>query len=70
MDVRALEGDERGVAHAYFDRERLTALLEPHFSVESLEERAVDDVVGYWAHRDAPLRGAVHWFVIAANRRE
>lgn len=61
------EGDERGVAHGYFDRERLTALLEPWFAIESLEERAVDDVVGAWAHRDSPLRGAVHWFVIAAS---
>lgn len=62
------EGDERGVAHGYFDRERLTALLEPWFAIESLEERDVDDVVGAWAHPESPLRGAVHWFVIAAKR--
>lgn len=62
-----LEGAERGVAHAYFDREHLVALLEPLFMIESLEERDVDDVVGAWAHRDAPLRGAVHWFAIAAK---
>ncbi|HEY6325109.1 MAG TPA: methyltransferase domain-containing protein [Candidatus Cybelea sp.] len=62
------DGDERGVVHGYFDRERLTALLEPHFAAESLEERSVDDVVGAWAHRESPLRGAVHWFVIAVRR--
>ncbi len=62
------EGDERGVAHGYFDRERLTALLEPWFTIESLEERDVDDVVGAWAHRDAPMRGAVHWFAIGVKR--
>ena len=62
------DGDERGVAHAYFDRDRLIALLAPHFTVDSLEERAVDDVVGNWAHPQSPLRGAMHWFVIAAKR--
>ncbi len=60
------KGDERGVAHAYFDRKSLLVLLEPHFAVESLEERSVDDVVGAWAHRESPLRGAMHWFVIAS----
>ncbi len=63
-----LEGDEGGIAHAYFDREHLVALLEPLYIIESLEERDVDDVIGAWAHRDAPLRGAVHWFAIAAKR--
>jgi hypothetical protein len=60
------DGDERGVAHAYFDRNRLRMLLEPHFAIESLEERAVDDVVGTWAHPGSPLRGAIHWFVTAS----
>jgi hypothetical protein len=62
------EGDERGIAHAYFDRESLVALLEPWFAIESLEERAVDDVVGAWAHRELPLRGAVHWFAVATRK--
>jgi SAM-dependent methyltransferase len=61
-------GDERGVAHAYFDRARLTRLLEPHFAIESLEERSVDSVAGAWAHRKRPLAGAVHWFAIATAR--
>jgi hypothetical protein len=64
----AAEGDERGVAHGYFGRERLAALLERCFAIESLEERTVDDVVGAWAHRESPLRGATHWFAIAAKR--
>jgi SAM-dependent methyltransferase len=61
-------GDERGVAHAYFDRERLRALLEPRLEIESLDEHGVDGVAGAWAHRQAPLSGAVHWFAIARKR--
>ncbi|MBV8343880.1 MAG: hypothetical protein JO190_02675 [Candidatus Eremiobacteraeota bacterium] len=60
------EGDERGIAHAYFGRGRLRAMLAPHVTIESMEERCVDDVVGAWAHPESPLRGAVHWFVIAS----
>ncbi len=60
-----LDGDERGVAHVYFDRQRMLALLNPLFAVESLEERGVDDVAGSWAHSQRPLRGAAHWFAIA-----
>lgn len=62
------EGDEIGIAHAYFDRERLRALLAPHFTIESMREVDVDDVAGTWAHTSAPLRGAVHWFVVATAR--
>jgi len=58
------DGDERGVAHAYFDRDDVEALLERHFKVESLQEHGVDRVAGGWAHRDRPLRDAVHWFAI------
>lgn len=58
-------GDERGVAHAYFDRERLSALLDPLFHIESLEEHGVDEIAGAWAHREQPLQRAVHWFAIA-----
>ena len=63
-----VDGDERGVAHAYFEREPLVALLERRFVIESLEERGVDGVAGAWAHRTAPLEGAVHWFAVAAKR--
>jgi hypothetical protein len=60
-------GDERGVAHAFFDGEQLRALLERFFVLESLEEHGVDQVAGSWAHRE-PLSGAVHWFAIAQKR--
>jgi hypothetical protein len=63
-----IDGDERGVAHAYFDDEQLRALLEPHYEVESLAERCVDDVAGAWAHRERALAGAVHWFAVAHKR--
>ena len=62
------DGDERGVAHAYFDRERLHTLLEPSFEIESLEERGVDEIAGAWAHLERPLAGAAHWFAIARKR--
>ena len=63
-----LDGDERGVPHAFFDEHALRALLEADFTLESLEHRAVDDVAGSWAHRERPLRGAAHWFVTACKR--
>jgi hypothetical protein len=62
------EGDERGVPHAYFTDSQLRALLEPQYAIESIEERAVDEIAGKWAHREIPLSGAVHWFVIARRR--
>jgi hypothetical protein len=62
------DGDERGVAHAFFERSRLMALLDPYFDVESLNEHAVDGIAGSWAHRQRPLAGAAHWFAIARKR--
>jgi hypothetical protein len=44
------EGDERGVPHAFFDRDQLQALLDPHFTIESLEEHDAEKV---------------HWFAVA-----
>lgn len=61
-------GDERGVAHTFFNEEELRALLAPAFAIESLAEHAVDEVAGSWAHRERPLTGAVHWFVVAQKR--
>lgn len=55
-------GDEQGVAHAYFDEHTLRTMLERSFIVESIEEHAVDDVVGTWAHSQRS-QGSVHWFV-------
>lgn len=63
-----LDGDERGVAHTYFTRAALHALLAAHFAIERLEERAVDAIAGSWAHPTQPLAGAVHWFAIARRR--
>ena len=59
------DGDERGVAHAYFDREKMGTLLKRHFEIESLDEHVVDDIAGRWAHSARPLDSAVHWFVKA-----
>jgi hypothetical protein len=61
-------GDERGVAHTFLDRDRLATLLAPHFVIESLEERGVDEIAGAWAHRERPLEAAAHWFAIARKR--
>jgi hypothetical protein len=36
--------------------------------IESLDEHGVDEVAGAWAHREHPLTGAAHWFVIAQKR--
>ena len=62
-----LDGDERGVAHVYFDELRLRAIVEPHFRVTSLDERAADAIAGTWAHSASPLRGAVHWILYAVR---
>jgi hypothetical protein len=58
-------GDEAGVAHTFFNRDALTALLQSHFTIESLAERSVDDIVGTSAHSETPLANAVHWFAVA-----
>lgn len=62
------DGDERGVAHTFFDEPRVRALIERRFVVESLVERGVDAVVGTWAHPQSPLESAVHWFAVAKKR--
>ena len=62
------EGDERGVAHSYFDEATLRGVLDEHFAIEELREVEVDAIAGGWAHERAPLSGAVHWFVVAHRR--
>jgi hypothetical protein len=57
------DGEEAGIPHAYFDRAGVAELLAPAFTVESLAEVNVDDVVGRWAH-ETP-QGMWHWFVTA-----
>jgi hypothetical protein len=61
------EGDERGVAHVYFDERGLRGMLDREFIVESLREHGVDDVAGRWAHAEKP-QGSVHWFAHARRR--
>ena len=61
-----LEGDERGVPHAFFDHAAVVTTLEAAVEIESLEERAVDEIAGRWAHRDRPLERAVHWFAVSS----
>ena len=63
-----LEGDERGIPHAFFDEDRLRALLERRFALESVEERNADEIAGDWAHREKPLRSSAPWFVHARKR--
>jgi SAM-dependent methyltransferase len=63
----ATDGDERGVAHAYFDGTALRVMLEPLFEVRLLEERNASQTAGSWAHA-TPLSDAVHWFFIGERR--
>ncbi len=59
------EGAELGIPHAYFDRDGVIELLFG-FTIASMEEVDVDDIVGRWAHPDGDeMSGRVHWFVIA-----
>ena len=58
------EGDEAGIPHAYFDRDGVIELLFG-YTIVSLEEVDVDDIVGRWAHTDDEIVGRVHWFVVA-----
>jgi len=58
------DGPEQGVPHAYFDRDAVLEVLRP-FTIVSLEEVIVDDIVGKWAHLENEPPGKVHWFVEA-----
>ena len=62
------DGDERGVPHAFFTESQLSALLEPEYEIEWIEECGVDEIAGSWAHSESPLTGAFHWFVLARRR--
>lgn len=62
------DGDETGVAHTYFNEERLRALLAGDWELESLREVDVDTIAGTWAHRQTPLHNAFHWFAVATKR--
>jgi len=62
------DGDEAGVAHAFFDEPRLRAMLGEAYASAAIEEVAVDEIAGKWAHANAPLRDAMHWFVEARGQ--
>lgn len=55
------DGPEKGVPHAYFDRDTLTEALRP-FTIVSLDEVKVDEIVGKWAHLENEPAGKIHWF--------
>ena len=55
-------GPEIGIPHGYFDRDAAIATIQPLQAV-SLEEVAVDAIVGKWAHADDEPPGKVHWFL-------
>jgi hypothetical protein len=63
----AVDGDEPGVPHAYFDERSLRAILVPYFEVTSLIEWDATQTAGSWAHA-TPLSDAVHWFFIGRRR--
>lgn len=58
------DGDEAGIPHIYLDRDGVIETLAG-FTVESLDEVDVDEIVGRWAHEDEEIAGRVHWFVKA-----
>jgi hypothetical protein len=59
------EGAELGIPHAYFDRDGVIELLLG-FTIDSMDEVDVDEIVGRWAHTDdEEIAGRVHWFVVA-----
>lgn len=80
MDERTFapgDGPEKGIPHAFFDRDAILELLQG-YTIESLENVDVTDIVGRWAHpeiesglgpqgpnaTDSRMR-VLHWFVVA-----
>ena len=63
-------GPEIGIPHAYFEADGVVELLRG-FTVESLENVDVTDIVGRWAHPDDPddeeHEPIFHWLVIATK---
>jgi hypothetical protein len=57
------DGAEAGIPHPYFDRTGVIDILAPAFTIESLTEVNVDDIVGRWAHEAST--GLWHWFITA-----
>ncbi|HEY1681358.1 MAG TPA: methyltransferase domain-containing protein [Candidatus Tumulicola sp.] len=62
-----LDGDEAGVAHAYFDEPFLRTMLDAYFDIAVLDRHDAVQTAGRWAHSQ-PLTGAVHWFFVGSVR--
>ncbi|HEV8020737.1 MAG TPA: class I SAM-dependent methyltransferase [Candidatus Lustribacter sp.] len=60
------DGPEIGIPHAFFDRDTIVELLRG-FTIESLEEVDVTNIVGTWAHDPAEAEPILHWFVVAVK---
>ena len=61
------DGPEKGIPHAYFERDTVIELLRG-FTIESLDEIDATQIVGTWAHDpDEELLPILHWFVIATR---
>jgi hypothetical protein len=61
------DGPEKGIPHAYFERDAVIELLRG-FTIESLEEVDTTHIVGTWAHDpDEELLPILHWFVVATR---
>jgi hypothetical protein len=58
------DGPEAGIPHVYLDRPAVLELLRA-FTIDSLEDVDVDEIVGTWAHADDEPPGKRHWFVRA-----
>jgi hypothetical protein len=63
----AVDGDEPGIAHAYFNDRSLRTMLEPFFEIVALTEIDAGKTAGTWAHR-TPLSDAVHWLFIGRRQ--
>jgi len=61
------DGPEKGIPHAYYERDTAIELLRG-FTIESLEEVDATDIVGTWAHDpDEEHLPILHWFVVATR---
>jgi hypothetical protein len=61
------DGPEKGIPHAYFERDAIAELLRG-FTIESLEDVDATNIVGTWAHDpDEPALPIRHWFVVATR---
>lgn len=61
------DGPEKGIPHAYYERDTVIELLRG-FTIESLEEVDATDIVGTWAHDpDEEHLPTLHWFVVATR---